>query len=264
MATVNFPGGKGKSGQSEFKLDSRSLNKLNVERVQELRKFIVPVTLPYTDVEGRILQLWKFKDNLIGTVSCDEGIVYIPSHNIVNPLQSDQNSGQLLNCLEERGLVGWQFSYSAKTRKIVIWPFMAASGREGSANWTPPTFSNDNSAVGHIFKTDKGHFPKDTPENRAFISQAVSNPSNRVGRDSFGNEYYTKTMPDGSQAWARVRNGVITNGGRNERPKKWVQGHPKHGGQLKDFYAATSFSVRSGRSPAERGFRQLLQQTHLT
>ena len=71
-------------------------------------------------------------------------------------------------------------------------------------------------------------------------------------------------MPDGSQAWAEVREGEIVNGGRNDRPRKWAPGNPKHGGHLKDFYDATKFSRLSGRTPATRSFHQLLQQTYLT
>lgn len=85
-----------------------------------------------------------------------------------------------------------------------------------------PAFPHEKSTLRHIFRNEKGHFMYDTPENRDFILSAASSPECRVGTTKQSVEIYLKLMPDGSQAWAFVKNGIITNGGINRLPLKWV------------------------------------------
>lgn len=42
---------------------------------------------------------------------------------------------------------------------------------------------------------------------------------NYVGKDSYGNTRYAKIV-DGKQVWVSVRNGIIQDGGINEKPFK--------------------------------------------
>ena len=93
---------------------------------------------------------------------------------------------------------------------------------EANSSWNQPKISQDQNKIGHIFKDSRGHLNKDTPENRAFIESSTANPENKVATNSHGADIYLKTMPDGTQAWAEVREGEIRNGGKNSFPKAWV------------------------------------------
>lgn len=59
---------------------------------------------------------------------------------------------------------------------------------------------------------------EDTPANRALIESAVK-PGNFVGIKGEGVAIFRETLPNGSQVWAEVYNGAITNGGLNEVPR---------------------------------------------
>ena len=67
--------------------------------------------------------------------------------------------------------------------------------------------------AGHIFRDAPGHLPDDTAANRQLLQQTATNPDNYVGTDSNGVATYRETLPNGSQVWAEVWRGQITNGG---------------------------------------------------
>ncbi len=96
----------------------------------------------------------------------------------------------------------------------------------------PPIPISEN-APGHMFRNERGHFIKDTPENRAYISSATSSPENLAGITKHGVQIYLQMMFDGFQSWAHVEDGVITNGGYNRFPLKWVaNSEDRLGGRL--------------------------------
>jgi len=70
---------------------------------------------------------------------------------------------------------------------------------------------------GHIFRDALGHLAEDTPENRSLIEGAVK-PGNYVRTGAEGDVLYRETLPNGTQVWAKVFNGSITNGGLNQVP----------------------------------------------
>jgi filamentous hemagglutinin len=72
----------------------------------------------------------------------------------------------------------------------------------------------------HIFADREGHVP-DTFENRKTILDTVSDPVNYRGTDMWGLSSYSKTLPDGRQVWARVRNNVIDDAGINIAERPW-------------------------------------------
>ena len=76
------------------------------------------------------------------------------------------------------------------------------------------------SQLSHIFRDDVGHLPN-TPENKLFLLNLVNNPRNHLGPDSRGNQWYAQTLPNGTQLWASVRNGIVRNGGLNVAPKPY-------------------------------------------
>jgi RHS repeat-associated protein len=75
----------------------------------------------------------------------------------------------------------------------------------------------ENSAS-HIFRDALGHLAEDTPENRALIESAVKS-GNYVETKYPGVDVYRETLPNGTQVWAEVKGGSITNGGVNTTPR---------------------------------------------
>ncbi len=73
--------------------------------------------------------------------------------------------------------------------------------------------------AGHIFRDATGHLAEDTTANRALLQEAANNPANYVSTDANGVVTYRQTLPDGTQVWAEVYNGQITNGGVNSVPR---------------------------------------------
>ncbi|MGH7039472.1 MAG: hypothetical protein ACREE4_19240 [Stellaceae bacterium] len=79
----------------------------------------------------------------------------------------------------------------------------------------------DETRIGHIFRDAEGHFAEDTALNRQALLDTANRPGNLVGADRFGNAWFAETRADGSQIWAQVRGGKITNGGINPRPRNF-------------------------------------------
>ncbi|EHR52031.1 hypothetical protein SacmaDRAFT_3826 [Saccharomonospora marina XMU15] len=78
------------------------------------------------------------------------------------------------------------------------------------------------SNTSHIFRNAPGHLAEDTAENRALIKSALD-PANLRQTDPLKDGTllyrYFRILPDGTQVWAEVRNGEITNGGLNDTPR---------------------------------------------
>lgn len=98
-------------------------------------------------------------------------------------------------------------------------PSLPASSSIGSEQ---PVFSEKSEMLGHIFRRIKGHLPTDTPENRKLILKAVASRENYRGTTNFGEHYYSRLMPDGTQVWALVSEGIIRNGGLNRIPLSFI------------------------------------------
>ena len=45
-------------------------------RIRDLLKLVKPVSLPYTDIQGRTLQLWKLNNVLIASLE-EKGVAYL-------------------------------------------------------------------------------------------------------------------------------------------------------------------------------------------
>jgi len=83
---------------------------------------------------------------------------------------------------------------------------------------TQKEISIDEKRVKHIFRHENGHLT-DSAEHRKLLADTASDSRNYLGTDRFGNEWYAKTLEDGSQIWTQVRKGQITNGGLNPNPR---------------------------------------------
>ena len=78
-------------------------------------------------------------------------------------------------------------------------------------------FSLPKNSASHLFGARENHMEEDTPENRQLLFDTAK-PQNLLGVDDWGNQAYTRTLPDGRQAWVIARNNVIRNGGINSSP----------------------------------------------
>jgi hypothetical protein len=81
-----------------------------------------------------------------------------------------------------------------------------------------PLPTHNVSQMGHIFRKKDGHLLPG-PESRSLLRGLVRDAKNFVLRDDFGRDWYAKVLENGSQLWAEVKNGYITNGGINEVAK---------------------------------------------
>ena len=79
-------------------------------------------------------------------------------------------------------------------------------------------FREDN--IKHIFDDRVGHVV-DTPENRKRFIGLVKDFDNYDGDSKWSNSWYGKTLPDGTQLWAEVRDGIIRNCGINDKPHEY-------------------------------------------
>ena len=84
-----------------------------------------------------------------------------------------------------------------------------------------PTVTIDETRIRHIFRRAAGRFSQDTLVNRQALIDVAGNPRNYIGTDRFGTEWFVEVRPDGTQVWAHVRGGKITNGGLNLAPQEF-------------------------------------------
>lgn len=82
-------------------------------------------------------------------------------------------------------------------------------------------FSDNESVNAHIFRDQEGHWTGNNDVTRGSLQGVARQRDNYLGRDVRGNDWYHKITEDGGQVWARVRNGVITNGGVNSIPREF-------------------------------------------
>ena len=78
----------------------------------------------------------------------------------------------------------------------------------------------------HIFRNKPGHFGESTEVNRQILISIASDFANFLGKCERGSLWYAKTLENGIQIWAEVRNGQVRNGGFNSTPKIY---NPKTG-----------------------------------
>lgn len=186
------------------------------------------------DNKGNRCRLWALPNNTVwGTVMHSNQQISILSSERIN-IPCSTNSLQTLHKIKNLSSISLDLAYISETKRIVIFPKLRAAGLKDKVNelahsalkpnvnhCNDPIFLETPSKLAHIFRDKEGHFSKDTPENRAYILAAMSNSANRKVINKFGVELYFKVMPDGYQAWAHVRNGLIINGGRDIAWKKW-------------------------------------------
>ena len=78
------------------------------------------------------------------------------------------------------------------------------------------------SQIRHIFRDDKGHL-MDNIQNRNLLISLSKDKDAFLGIDNRGNEWYAKKIGT-KQLWVVVRNGIIQNGGLNDKPIFFTRG----------------------------------------
>lgn len=76
------------------------------EKVKILLNFMRPVTLAYTNLQGRTIQLWKYKQTLVASLEEGDKIKLLSGGRIYNAFQPQENEKMLLNRFEETGIQG--------------------------------------------------------------------------------------------------------------------------------------------------------------
>ena len=117
-------------------------------------------------------------------------------------------AGGMVAIGDAMGAGGTKGSPGAKTRQDA----------QGDQNAEQQKITIDPKSEKHIFRNDAGHI-SDTAMNRQLLTDMANNPQNFLGPDKRGNQWYGKTLNDGKQVWAEVRDGKIWNGGINNAPK---------------------------------------------
>lgn len=83
-------------------------------------------------------------------------------------------------------------------------------------------FPKNESQIKHILRDDKGHLV-DNIQNRSLLISLSEDKNAFLGKDKFGNEWYSKTIGT-KQLWVTVKNGIIQNGGLNEKEYPYIDG----------------------------------------
>ncbi|MBN8809655.1 MAG: hypothetical protein J0I47_15665 [Sphingomonas sp.] len=95
----------------------------------------------------------------------------------------------------------------------------ATAGEAGGAEVAAESMLPEGeSQLGHIFRNAEGHLPN-TAANRALLNDVASDARTVLGTDRYGATWSARMLPNGSQAWTRVINGRIVNGGVNLTPR---------------------------------------------
>jgi hypothetical protein len=171
-----------------------------------------PVTEPYLDTDGRIIQLWRNGNAYLGVLEDQSGSKVIPATSIFNPLNSTEPGDALLRRLEKSSIRRWDLAYDPRTRKLSVWPHLIAAGKD--------LFDVVKNVTDHVFRKETGgHFPTDTPEARETLRRAAADPASYRGTDRNGNMVYLQRTGQG-QVWVKVRAGgpnagAIQDGGIN-------------------------------------------------
>ncbi len=112
-------------------LDQKQNTVFNSSQLNLFFCSLTPLSLPFKDVQGRTIQIWKFhKDKLVGSVvDSQENVVLISGKSIFNALYSQDTSTDLIFRLESVALRTWGIVYDDKKRTLTIWPLLKAEGR---------------------------------------------------------------------------------------------------------------------------------------
>ena len=91
-----------------------------------------PLTLPFTDLVGRTIQLWKFDNLLIASLKENEKVRFLSGSKVHNAILPQENGSILLARIESISQRKWHLFYNQSKDEISVWPFLVAAGKEGT------------------------------------------------------------------------------------------------------------------------------------
>lgn len=94
------------------------------------------------------------------------------------------------------------------------------NGTRGSGAKSKNVLPKKDAQIKHIFRKSKGHLCN-TPKNQKTIIDLINDESNYKGTDKDGCKWYIKKGKNGSQYWAKVFNGIVSDAGYNRSPLDW-------------------------------------------
>lgn len=95
---------------------------------------LYPLSYPYHDLEGRVVQLWKWKERLIASILLSDGSIHIaPGAKIHNALLPKETDVALLHRIERVGMRLWQISVMEEQHDLYVWPWLEAAGKDDVA-----------------------------------------------------------------------------------------------------------------------------------
>lgn len=121
MTFLNFLSASSQKDSSDFYKNRPLISSpttITPELAKELLKFVNPVTLSSTYLQGRTVQLWHHKSELIASVVQGDKITLIPGDRVCNALQPNEKDKKLLKRLQTSGLRKWQFAYLTEKNQI--------------------------------------------------------------------------------------------------------------------------------------------------
>ena len=135
-------------------------------------------------------------------------------------VEVNAHAGRAAASPQAAGLPGWFEVRSATAANASTTHVASVVATNALDDLAEVGFRSDTS---HIFRDAPGHLAADTAENRALIQSALSPENLRTTitlPDGSTLAQYFRTLPDGTQVWVEVRNGLeITNGNLNVIPR---------------------------------------------
>ncbi len=218
-----------------------------------LLKLARPITLPYTDLEGRIIQLWKYKNSLIASLRTMTTFSILSGSRVYNALQPQENNTALLERLEQAGLREWHFGYKQDTGEIAVWPFLIAAGRFGDKR--SRFQQNIDGQKGHLQRSDlKAAWREDSR------GEVVARRSDGIPYD------HITEVRNAQRGLKNTINDIRRQLQRNDHPPETRARLQKELSQASRLLDHSEGYIKSPvmKSPASRNFSQILQQTRLT
>lgn len=138
LTTYSNPG----SANSQPLFPDIKLTAINLNKVFSIIQQLTPLTLPYRDANGRVIQIWKLRQQeLIGAVLTRKGeLKLIPGNKIHNPLNPKDNWKDLIRRLESVEIRSWGLVFDEQQSALTIWPELKAAGGIQYYNYKKMTF----------------------------------------------------------------------------------------------------------------------------
>ena len=118
--------------QQSFQTDFENKNSedINFNKVHEIIRQLEPLTLPFKDFKGRVIQLWKKgQHELLGAILDEKGITILPKNKVLNPCNPHEKPEELIQRLKGYPLKTWDFVFDTQRLTLTIWPHLKAAGK---------------------------------------------------------------------------------------------------------------------------------------